>query len=64
MVQTDGQHGEEQRAKIVGHLDRHVAERGPEDIKQMLMACERWRRHLQVLLKNLKKKVSEGARGG
>ena len=53
-------HSEEHRAKMVSYLDRYVSViRGPEDLKRVLLRCERGRRHLQVALKNLFKFLVE-----
>ena len=49
-------HGEEHRRSLVRYLDKHLSGReirSDEDIRAILMACERGRRHLQLALRNL-----------
>ena len=49
-------YSEEHRRSLIRYLDRYLAGRevrSAEDIRAILMACERGRRHLQLALKNL-----------
>jgi len=49
-------HSEKHRRDLVSYLDRYLSGReirSDEDIRALLMACERGRRHLQLALKNL-----------
>jgi len=48
-------HSDVYRERMVSYLDRYLKEpiTGPEDIRRVLMECDRGRRHLQLGLRNL-----------
>ncbi len=51
-------HSDVHRERMVSYLDRHLGQRpirGPEDLRRVLMECDRGRRHLQLGLRNLAK---------